>query len=232
LAEDIVASDPVPFSAALRFVEEVFGPLGEDAGAPLEDLVAAERRLGLGLPNALRELYLRTGRAAALHASHNTLVPLDRIDFADEHLIFYEENQGVVLWGIDRSRLSEPDPPVVQGQPPRDDGARWEFHPEFASVSAFLRAMSAWQAVQGGLPFVGVKEPFLGGDGALTETFGAPSFVESGMRVWTFEGGVVVKTEAEAVSMGTRSAELFVRGSARVGMTVDDWDYATLQDES
>ncbi len=60
-----MASDSVLFSAALRFVEEVFGPLGEDAGVPLEDVVAAERRLGLGLPNALRELYPRTGRAAA-----------------------------------------------------------------------------------------------------------------------------------------------------------------------
>jgi hypothetical protein len=34
------------------------------------------------------------------------------------------------------------------------------------------------------------------------------------------------------VSLGARSAEAFEKASARLGMAVDNWDYATLRDEA
>src|SRR5205823_6649839 len=162
-------------------VESIFGPLGGDAGVPEVDILEAERRLGVLLPQTLRELYHRTGRVATFHAAHNRLVPLDEIDFSDDHLTFYEENQNVVVWGIARARLSEPDPPVDQGQPPRADGERWDFYSEFRSVSEFIRAQAAWQAVQGGLPFGGVMLEFAQ-FGAVAAELGAPALELEGMR--------------------------------------------------
>ncbi len=141
--------------------------------------------------------------------------------------IFYEENQGVVAWGIARSRLSEPDPPVDQGQPPRGDAGRWEFFPEFRSVSVFVSAQAAWQAVQGGLPFVGAKH-LLSRVGAIARALGAPAFERAAMRAWLLEKGVVVETDGH-VSLATREAESFVDLSARLGMEIDEWDWATLQ---
>lgn len=214
---------------SLRFVEAIFGPLGSDAGVPAEEVKAAEKRLQLSLPEALRELYRRTGKLASLHAAHNTLVAIDEVDFADDRLIFYEENQGVVAWGIERSRLADADPPVEQGQPPREVGGRWEFSPEFASISEFVHAQAAWQAVNGGLPFVGVKlHQSL--SAAVLPALGTPALALVGMRAWLLDRGVVVEA-GDSVHAATRDAESFEVTSAQLEIAIDEWDYATLTDD-
>jgi hypothetical protein len=217
---------------SIRFIEAIFGPIGADAAIPADAVVAAEHRLGFALPGALRELYLRTGSSEAIHASHNTIVPLDRLDFADDHLIFYEENQGVVSWGIARTRVSEDDPPVDQGQPPAGH-AGWAFYPEFDSVSHFACAQAAWQAIQGGLPFVGARE----GDGrgprvdtgSMTKALGSPALTTPGLTAWLVEGGVAVATEGDFVGLATREAKEFLSASARLGLTLEQWSYSTLR---
>ena len=216
---------------SLRFIQTIFGPLAADAGVATEDVAAAEERLGVRLPHGLRMLYERTGCLRSLHAAHNTLVALDELDFAGDHLIFYEENQGVVAWGIARPRLSEPNPPVDQGQPPRADGGPWVFFPEFTSISEFLRCQAAWQAVQGGLPFVGVKEGFSDGVRAITEAFGVPPLQSASMRAWPLKNGVIVETGDGYVGLGTQEADTFLTVTAKIGIAIDDWDYATLRDE-
>lgn len=217
---------------ALRFLEAVFGPLGAEAAVPAVEMEAAEARLGFALPRALRTLYLRTGRAKSLHAAHNMLVPPEAIDLAGDHLVFYEENQAVVVWAIARARLSEADPPVDQGQC-SDDG--WTFYPEFGSVSEFACSQGAWQAVQGGLPFVGVlQQPAEARriDAAgMTAAFGAPSLVTEGMQAWLVDGGVAVDAGDGYLGLATRNAADFESASARLGLELDDWDYATLRDE-
>src|SRR5262245_21010352 len=90
----------VTIEQSICFLESIFGTFGPDAGVPAEAVEAAQARLGLTLPRALVSLYRRTGSVTALHASHNLLVPLNRIAFGGDHLIFYEENQAVVVWAI------------------------------------------------------------------------------------------------------------------------------------
>lgn len=218
---------------SVRFIEAIFGRLGPEAAIPGEVVVATERRLGVLLPSALRELYLRTGASTALHNSHNTIVPLDQMEFAGDHLIFYEENQGVVSWGIARSRLSEDDPPVDQGQPPVGN-AGWDFYPEFASVSEFACAQAAMQAVEGGLPFVGVKhEPGRGPTvdvDRMTNALGPPALKTAGLTAWLVEGGVAVAAEGGFVGLATREAKPFLSVSASLGLAVEDWSYSTLRD--
>jgi hypothetical protein len=220
---------------AIQFIEAIFGPLGSEAGVSVEDIVAAERALGVSLPHALRELYARTGSLKALHAVHNTIVPIERVGLAADHLVFYEENQGVVAWGIPRSRLSEADPPVDQGQPPNAARDAWTFCPEFTSVSEFVCAQAAWQAVQGGLPFVGVLqqagEPARVDARSMATALGPESLRAESMRAWVVDGGVAVEAGDGYVGLATRDARQFLAASASLGIEMGAWDYATLRDE-
>jgi hypothetical protein len=225
----------VTIDRAIQFIEAIFGPLGGEARIPVEDIVAAERALGVPLPHALRELYARTGSLQALHAVHNTLVPIDQVGFAADHLIFYEENQGVVAWGIARSRLSDGDPPVDQGQPPNTEQGPWTFYPEFASVSEFACAQAAWQAVQGGLPFVGVlQQPEKAGRvdaRSMARALGSEALITESMRAWLVDGGVAMGAGDGYIGLATREAQQFVDASALLGIEIGGWDYATIRDD-
>ncbi|MFI5300991.1 MAG: hypothetical protein ACHREM_23155 [Polyangiales bacterium] len=224
----------MPIDDAVRFLESIYGPFNASAGVPEADVRAAERRLGICLPAALATLYRRTGAAAAVHAAHNTLVPLAKLGFADDRLVFYEENQGVVAWGVPRARMSDEDPPVEQGQPGGGEG-EWTFYPEFASVSDFARAQGAWNAVQGGLACVGVwaqpDSPTRIDSGAITSQLGPAEFMTDGMRAWLVVGGVLVDAGGGYIGLATRAAEQFEAASARLGIVIDSWDYATIRDE-
>jgi hypothetical protein len=218
---------------SIRFLETIYGEFTPNSGLPLRAIKVAEKRIGARLPTALTTLYRRTGAAAALHQSHNTLVDLDHLGFADDHLIFYEENQGVVAWGVARANCLLDDPPVVQGQV-GEDGVGWTFHPEFRSLSEFACAQGAWNAVQGGLPFVGVWQQSGGGrrvdSTALTDAFGAAALATDGMRVWLVDGGVAVDAGDGYLGLATRDADQFKAASARVGIALESWDYATVRD--
>ena len=214
---------------SIEILAAIYGPFTEEHRVPESVIETAENRLGFRLPSALRTLYAETGEATALHAAHNALVPPYRVDFAGDHLVFYEENQSVVVWGIERTRLGEEDPPVDQGQLDQATG-RWTFVSEFASVSEFACAQGAWQAVQGGLPFVGVIEnhPYE----HLEPMLGPPTVTTNGMSIWVGNGGVALELPGGYVGLATQSAAQFSVTSARIGLTIDQWDYATLRDEA
>jgi hypothetical protein len=196
----------------LRFLEKLYGRLrGVGAG----QLDAAERRLGLKLPRALRTYYLKTGATRALHQRHNRLLSPRQLRVADDHLVFYEENQNVVEWGIRVRDLKRADPPVRQGQQ-HDD--HWHWYPEFKSVSEFALAQGAWQAVMGGMRYVanraGTKRP--------PKSLGAPVFENAGMKAWLIPGGVAVLAGGDFFAAGVRKrSELF-----RLGGDID-WDYVS-----
>lgn len=215
--------------AAITFLEHVFGPFGPGDHIERSAVREAEERLGVGFPRALADYYCRTGASRPLHFAHNQLVPLARVDFADDHLVFYEENQSVVVWGIHRARLAEIDPPVEQGQ--EHDGA-WRFYPELESVSQFACAQGAWQAVQGGLPFVGVLDAPSVPDLIARAELGSPAVAAPDLRAWSVEQGVVTCAGAEHLGLATRDAEAFRRASQRLGLDIEAWDYATLRDET
>jgi hypothetical protein len=101
-----------------------------------------ERRLGVRLPEAVREYYRVAGRLAQLNKAHNLLYTPDELRMEDGHLWFMEENQAVVRWGLPLKRLSEDDPVVYQRA--NADGARW--YSERMRFSVFLVRMFDWQA--------------------------------------------------------------------------------------
>jgi hypothetical protein len=125
--------------------------LTEDAnhGYPEAAIADLESRLQIQLPAALRQYYLSLGNNKAINDSFNRLTTLGEVGFSeDDHLIFYEENQAVVLWGIARAELQQ-DNPAVYGT---YDSARIEWFTDADTTEHFLLSMAWWNGALGGLP--------------------------------------------------------------------------------
>ncbi|MEW1905156.1 SMI1/KNR4 family protein [Streptomyces sp. NPDC086147] len=93
-----------------------YAPLTDGDGVGEEELKRAEGRLGLSLPEALREAYLLFGRRPELFEHQDPMLPPSEL-FVHEDLggvlCFRSENQGCALWGVRLCDLGETDPPVV-----------------------------------------------------------------------------------------------------------------------
>lgn len=95
------------------FIAEWHGPLESNDGYSEAEIDAAEQRLGLKLPLALRELYQLAGRWEDVFvATQNFLVSPEELEVEEGLLEFYCENQGNVHWGIKPDDLQLLDPPV------------------------------------------------------------------------------------------------------------------------
>src|SRR5687767_13325537 len=86
--------------------------LTPEDGVSVDQIEAAEQKLGLRLPQSLREYYRVAGNLDELNRNHNRLLRFDELEVEDDYLIFMEENQVVVLWGVKTANLSEDDPEV------------------------------------------------------------------------------------------------------------------------
>ncbi|MYV99093.1 SMI1/KNR4 family protein [Streptomyces sp. SID3343] len=105
------------------------GALEPGDGWAEADLAAAEERLGLRLPLALREAYLLLGRREELTSNHDVLLnPAELyVDATKEALVFRHENQGAASWGILLDELGDEDPAVFIRADLADKSAeRWE----------------------------------------------------------------------------------------------------------
>ena len=98
------------------FVAEWHSPLQPGDGYSAAELDAAEDRLGLKLPLALREWYELAGKRKDITAAQNFLRLPHSLYTQEEDgakvLYFYRENQGEPNWGVLASDLKSDDPPV------------------------------------------------------------------------------------------------------------------------
>ncbi|MEU4501342.1 SMI1/KNR4 family protein [Streptomyces sp. NPDC024089] len=122
--------------AAWRFIRAFArdwsrSPLAGTDGHTPADLDAAQARLGLPLPTALREAYQLLGARSDLTDNQDSLLaPEDLYLDADRGvLVFRVENQSCAYWGIRVTDLDQDDPPVVVRadlvRPTADDWAAW-----------------------------------------------------------------------------------------------------------
>jgi hypothetical protein len=114
-------------------------------------IAAAEKRLGVRVPRALRDYYLVAGRERRFNICLNRLLSPLEWSIDKHRLIFMEENQGGFWWGISVRNPSSEDPPVSQGI--NDEPITWSL--EHRKCSVFLAVMLHYQAVNGGLRFCG-----------------------------------------------------------------------------
>ncbi|MEU6678792.1 SMI1/KNR4 family protein [Streptomyces sp. NPDC046853] len=120
-------------------------PLAEGDGWSEGELAAAEARLGLRLPQALREAYALCGRRRDLTGNHDVLLAPDElyVDGAREALVFRQENQGAASWGILLADLGADDPAVFIRADLADKSAeKWECWLERTSL-AFVEIVLA-----------------------------------------------------------------------------------------
>jgi len=128
------------------FIAEWHGPLKRGDGYPASELNAAEKRLGLKLPEALREWYQLAGQREDVFATQNFLVSPEELEVEDGLLEVYCENQGIVHWGLKPADLHLPDPPVYLN----DDGMHdepQELIRENETVSEFALQMAICETI-------------------------------------------------------------------------------------
>jgi hypothetical protein len=143
------------FKKYYRTLYQRFGyPLTERTALSPEVLAAAEKRLGVQVPTALHNYYLVAGRERRFSACHHRLLQPSKWTIDKHRLIFMEENQGVVWWGVSTRNPDSDDPPVSQGI--NDEPITW--YPEHRKCSVFLAVMLHYQAVSGGFRFCGTAD--------------------------------------------------------------------------
>jgi len=114
---DMLADGADRWALFESFVAEWHDPLSAADGLPEDDIVRAEQRLGLALPEALRTWYRLAGRRLDLGGYQDRLLPPGRLQIAHDVLVFYVESHRAVEWGVRASDLSRGDPPVVIADP-------------------------------------------------------------------------------------------------------------------
>jgi len=136
------------FAEHYRGIFKNFGyPLTTRSGVAPPVLDAAEKRLGVRLPTALREYYLVAGAERRFNTCFQRLLPPSKLWIDGRRLVFMEENQSVVFWGIASKASNQVDPTVFQGI--NDEPIAW--YVENRKCSIFLSVILHYQAVNGGL---------------------------------------------------------------------------------
>lgn len=120
-------------------------PLTSRDGIKESEITTVERKLGVRLPNSLRDYYLGAGKERLFNSAFNRLLPLKECTVESGKLVFMEENQGVVLWGVAATSRPLQDPAVFQTPIVDDEPTQW--HHEHRRCSVFLTVMLHWQAV-------------------------------------------------------------------------------------
>jgi len=111
--------------------------LGPEVGISAQEI---DRDLpdGIDLPPGLRSYYLVAGRHPVNHR-HNRLRPVAQLEVDQHRVVFLDENQGVVFWGIAVDDEAA-DPIVWQGQPATGDRPT-TWYCEDTPLTAFLSEM-------------------------------------------------------------------------------------------
>lgn len=127
-------------------------PADEMFGYSEEEIIDLEIDLGVRLPGTLRDYYLHLGKNESINHSHNRLLSPDgEIGFSnDDHLMFYEENQGVATWGIKKEELLLDNAPVW-GNYGDEETPDWQR--EANTVEDFLLLMAVYNGTMGGLKY-------------------------------------------------------------------------------
>jgi len=118
------------------------------------ELNELEISLKITLPKKLKEYYLNLGKYENINAIHNRLLkPNKEVGFSeDRFLMFYEENQAVVSWGIKETDLKLENPPIW-GNYGTNDLPDWYL--ESKTIEDFFLLMAVFNGTLGGLKYNG-----------------------------------------------------------------------------
>lgn len=217
-----------------ELIARMLGPFTHADRVPEEDVAAAEERLGVRLPGALRALHLACGRAEALTAG-NRLVAVAELEWRADGLVVAVAEQDTVAWGYPPGDVTADDPPLL-----RTVEGEWEA--EFASTSIGLACIFGLGAANGALPQSAYGE-WPDPQPRLARALGAvlgPAPVtherpDGTFRVWPLLGGVVAhdvtRDQGELLWVAGRRAETVTAVTDRLGVPDDDWSVFEVDEE-
>ena len=134
LLQSIPAGREGRWRLASDFMEHWIRPPGEADRVPPARLDAAEDRLGLRLPAALREWYGQLGCRRDVWSVQDTFLPPEELTLRGDLLAFCVENQAVWYIGIGLGRLSSYDPPATIGE--------WDISEETRALSPSISLLA------------------------------------------------------------------------------------------
>jgi hypothetical protein len=122
-----------------RTAAALFTPIGMDNGLAEKQVTAGERQVDFHLPLLLRQFYLRVGKRADLTRRYHRLLRPGELRVSAGALVFFEESQRVVFWGIPLADLGMADPPVWQANNHTKKRLAW--YPDHDRLSDFWVTM-------------------------------------------------------------------------------------------
>ena len=134
-----------------KYIKRLYQLAPEDCkGFSEAQLLKAEKRLHITLPEEFRAYYLQLGATKMVNQSFNSLATPQQLYFAGDYLCFCEENQGVVMWAIRKEDLTISNPPVW-GNYGSETDPDWVL--ETQTLSDFWLYLAIYNGVMGGLPY-------------------------------------------------------------------------------
>jgi hypothetical protein len=104
-------------------------------------ILVVEQNLGFSLPKALRDYHKTIGNCRELNNYHNRILEIDKIFIDESFLVFAEENQNVVYWGIKTTSLDEINPIIWQIR----NEEKQEYYSEDKTFTEFMTELFDWQ---------------------------------------------------------------------------------------
>jgi hypothetical protein len=125
----------------------------KDYGFNEAEIIEIENCFKIKLPHILREYYLKLGKNEDINNSFNKLLKPNETGFTEDnnYFVFYEENQAVVYWAINKHDFENENPKVYGNYDPKDLTQDWFIDSE--TMEGFLLSMAYWNGVLGGLNY-------------------------------------------------------------------------------
>jgi hypothetical protein len=125
-----------------RFLDILGKPLQLSDGIGDRKVNRALRQLGLSIPRALGD-YLAIAGNHPINKEYNRLLPVEKLHWRDDKLVFMEENQQMAVWGIDRTAINDANPVVWKAPDSKSKPLQWQEEPYL--LHQFIMAMWNWQ---------------------------------------------------------------------------------------
>lgn len=133
------------FQIANQLTGDIWKP---EYGNTISDIENAEKRLGIKLPQTLKEFYLAAGNLPQITSSFEYFDKLSELSIEDNRLLFLTENQGTCRWAIDL-----------------DTNKIWmrtrEWQEDDTDIDTFIRAIMYYNCAEAGYPYGACLEPHL-----------------------------------------------------------------------
>lgn len=133
------------FQIANQLTGDIWKP---EYGNTLSDIENAEKRLGIKLPQTLKEFYLAAGNLPQITSSFEYFDKLNELNIEDNKLLFLTENQGTCRWAIDLSTNKV-----------------WmkarEWQEDEVDIDTFIRTIMYYNCAEAGYPYGACLEPYV-----------------------------------------------------------------------